>query len=119
MPRIVRRSRSHSIENGYITDGHEFYILAVFGNSAPWGQGLRNEHKSATLVANTLATTFPGIQPLVRAHSGAVIGRSAHCIESKFPGEMPESCPSILQQVAADPGDPAAVPAVILDGRHK
>lgn len=90
--------------------------LAVFGDSVPWGQGLRDEHKAATLVANGLGTKFPGIQPVMLAHSGAVIGRAASCSSQGFPGEMPESCPSILQQIAAYSGDVESVPVVILDG---
>jgi hypothetical protein len=50
------------------------------------------------------------------AYSGAVIGRSASCSSQAFPGEMPESCPSILQQIAAYPGEVESVPLVILDG---
>jgi len=81
-----------------------------------WGQGLRDEHKSATLVAQGLAGRYPGIQPVMLAHSGAVIGRAANCATTTFPGEMPESCPSILQQIAAFSGDPDSVPVVMLDG---
>jgi hypothetical protein len=91
-------------------------FLAVFGDSVPWGQGLRDEHKPATLVAKGLAAKFPGLQPVMLAHSGAVIGRAASCSSNSFPGEMPESCPSILQQIAAYPGDVESVPVVILDG---
>lgn len=90
--------------------------LVVLGDSVPWGQGLRGEHKAATLVANGLAAGFPGIQPVMLAHSGAVIGRAAHCTANAFPGEMPESCPSILQQIAAFTGDATSVPVLILDG---
>jgi hypothetical protein len=73
-------------------------------------------HKSATLAAAGLNTPFPGIQPAIIAHSGAVIGRSATCATKTFPGEVPESCPSILQQSAAYPGDPQTVPVVLLNG---
>jgi hypothetical protein len=90
--------------------------LVVLGDSVLWGQGLQDEHKSATLVANQLAASFPGIQPVSLAHSGAVIGRSATCATTTFPGEVPESCPSILQQVGAYPGDTQSVPIVLVDG---
>jgi hypothetical protein len=90
--------------------------LVVLGDSVTWGQGLLPEHKSATLVANGLNTLFPGIQPVILAHSGAVIGRAASCAITPFPGEVPESCPSILQQIAAYSGDPGSVPFVLLDG---
>jgi hypothetical protein len=49
------------------------------------------------------------------AHSGAVIGRAATCATTTFPGEIPESCPSILQQIGAFAGDPGSVPVVLLD----
>lgn len=90
--------------------------LVVLGDSVMWGQGLLDTHKSATLVAAGLGPRNPGIQPAILAHSGAVIGRSATCATKTFPGEIPESCPSILQQIAAYPGDPQIVPVVLLNG---
>lgn len=84
-----------------------------------WGQGLFDQHKSATLVANGLNARFPGIQPVILAHSGAVIGRAATCpapANPAIPGEVPESCPSILQQIPAYKGDAATVPVVMVDG---
>ena len=85
--------------------------LVVLGDSVMWGQGLRDEHKSATIVAKGL-----NAKPVIIAHSGAVIGRAAHCALTPFPGEMPESCPSILQQIGAYTGDPGAAPIVLLNG---
>lgn len=90
--------------------------LVVLGDSVTWGQGLLDQHKFATLVANGLTPVFPGIQPVILAHSGAVIGRAAACATKTFPGEVPESCPSILQQIAAYTGDSQTVPVVLLDG---
>src|SRR4051812_12028301 len=90
--------------------------LVVLGDSVMWGQSLRDEHKSATLVAQGVSTFFPGIQPIIIAHSGAVIGRAAACAATVFPGEIPESCPSILQQIGENSGDPGSVPIVLLDG---
>jgi len=90
--------------------------LVVLGDSVMWGQGLLDQHKSSTLVAQGLQARIPGIQPVVMAHSGAVIGVSASCAATTFPGEIPESCPSILQQVDAYPGDGASVPVVMLNG---
>jgi hypothetical protein len=90
--------------------------LVVLGDSVMWGQGLLDEHKSAALVADGLTGTFAGIQPVTLAHSGAVIGHTATCAATVFPGEVPESCPSILQQIAAYKGDPLAVPVVLVNG---
>jgi lysophospholipase L1-like esterase len=90
--------------------------LVVFGDSVVWGQGLRDEHKSAALVATALNGAFPGIQPVNLAHSGAVIGRAGTCALTRFPGEMPESCPSILQQIGMYSGDPNTAPLVLLNG---
>ena len=90
--------------------------LVVLGDSVMWGQGLQIQDKSATLAANALSARFPGLQPVIIAHSGAVIGRSATCGATVFPGEVPESCPSILQQIGAYSGDPQAVPIVLLNG---
>ncbi len=90
--------------------------LVVLGDSVMWGQGLLPQHKSATLVAKGLDAKVPGIQPVFIAHSGAVIGRAAHCATTTFPGEVPESCPSILQQIAEYPGDPSSVRYVMVNG---
>ena len=86
--------------------------LVVLGDSVMWGQGLRDEHKSATLAAQGLGN----LQPVIIAHSGAVIGRAATCSPGSQKGEMPESCPSILGQIATYQGDPSKVPVVLLDG---
>jgi len=85
--------------------------LVILGDSVLWGQGLLDAHKSTTLVASGL-----GLQPAMFAHSGAVIGRKATCATTTFPGEVPESCPSILQQIPAYAGDPLSVPVVLLNG---
>jgi hypothetical protein len=90
--------------------------LVIFGDSVMWGQGLLDQHKSATLVAAGLNAKFAGIQPVIVAHSGAVIGRSATCAGTKYPGEIPQSCPSILQQVAGYAGDPGSAPVVMVNG---
>ena len=90
--------------------------LVVLGDSVMWGQGLLDPHKSATLVATGLNARFPGIAPAIIAHSGAVIGRQASCATTTFPGEVPEHCPSVLQQIGAYSGDPLAVPVVLVDG---
>ena len=93
--------------------------LVVLGDSVTWGQGLLDQHKFATLVAAGLNAKFPGITPAILSHSGAVIGRAATCPappKPPIPGEVPESCPTILQQIPTYQGDPATVPVVILDG---
>ena len=90
--------------------------LVVLGDSVLWGQGILDQHKNAALVASGLQAQFPGIAPVNIAHSGAVIGRQASCATTTFPGEVPEHCPSILQQIAAYTGDPLAVPVVLVDG---
>ena len=90
--------------------------LVVLGDSVMWGQGLLDGHKSAALVAQGLNAQFPGMQPVMLAHSGAVIGRAATCSTERFHGEMPESCPSILQQIDFYQGDPRSVRVVMVNG---
>jgi hypothetical protein len=86
-------------------------ISLFWATRVTWGQGLLAANKTATLVANRL-----GLQPQMFAHSGAVIGRKATCAATTFPGEVPESCPSILQQIPVYAGDPLSVPVVLLNG---
>jgi hypothetical protein len=77
-----------------------------------WGQGLLDGNKFAGKVAGKLGLTLN----LTLAHSGAVIGRTATCGPQTWPGEVPQSCRSILQQVADYKNDPTTVPVVILNG---
>src|SRR5215831_15580146 len=49
--------------------------LVVLGDSISWGQGLKDEHKAWYLVKIWLQKmSGREVQPLVEAHSGAVIG---------------------------------------------
>ena len=87
--------------------------LIVFGDSVTWGQGLADHHKMSSLVASSLA----GLQVVMLAHSGGVIGHTGQpCGGPAAPGEIPESCPNIIEQINAYTGDTNDVPLVIVDG---
>jgi lysophospholipase L1-like esterase len=92
--------------------------LVVFGDSVAWGQGLLPQHKFSTLVTSSLAATHPGLNQVMLAHSGAVIGDGGGaCSGPTSPsGEVPLSCPSIFQQLGKYQGDAASVPLVVLNG---
>src|SRR5215467_802509 len=85
--------------------------LLVVGDSVVWGQGLLQEHKTATLVAHRL-----GAEITMLAHSGAKIGiRDSYSVVMPS-AEVPCFFPTILQQVQGFTGDPASVKWVLLNG---
>ena len=68
--------------------------LFVIGDSVVWGQGLRDEHKTATILAQHL-----GAETQMLAHSGAKIGIRDSYTVTMPSGEVP----------CFFPHDPAAV----------
>ena len=87
------------------------YKIVVFGDSIAWGQGLAEEEKYYTLVANSISQKLnvhvPS--PKVLAHSGATVNDEqlteeenkyrTNCGERVLHGEIPTSFPTITQQI--------------------
>ena len=68
--------------------------LLVIGDSVVWGQGLKEEHKTATLLARHL-----GADVRMLAHAGAKIGIRDSYMVAMPSGEIPCFFPTILQQL--------------------
>ncbi len=95
------------------------YRIAVLGDSVAWGQGLREDNRTSTLVARSLDERWAGSRGVYvdsRAHSGAPIGVRIAEELSSLPGEVPTSFPTILQQVAGFTEDPDGVDLVLISG---
>lgn len=105
-------------ESNAITIILDTYVIAVFGDSIQWGQGLREDLKFHSLVENRIKATNGdmGVYKTVLAHSGATIGVGNNTQLPPVNGEVPTSFPTILQQIDAYPHDPASVDLVLLDG---
>lgn len=93
------------------------YEIAVFGDSIQWGQGLQEQHKFYSLVAEHIRTsTSKSVYTVVHAHSGAVIGHASSEWESPIDGEVPTGAPTIRQQLGLYQGEPKHVDLVLIDG---
>lgn len=84
--------------------------LANFGDSVHWGQGHLEQDKFPGTVARAL-----GFRLRMAAHSGAIIGVDVACSGSTN-GEVPYSCPSILDQVRQYGSDTRDTDVVLLNG---
>ncbi|HYW71105.1 MAG TPA: SGNH/GDSL hydrolase family protein [Pyrinomonadaceae bacterium] len=81
--------------------------LLVLGDSIFWGQGLRDEHKTAHLVESWLQQqTGREVRELMEAHSGAVIGSvepepltAAPDPPRDLDGELSRATPTINEQI--------------------
>ncbi|MEO7138019.1 MAG: SGNH/GDSL hydrolase family protein [Gemmatimonadales bacterium] len=74
------------------------FTMVVLGDSIMWGQGLKEEYKFSTLVANWIESQLPGWRVSTHryAHSGAVIkANESEDAKPATPGEVPNSYPSI------------------------
>jgi lysophospholipase L1-like esterase len=92
-------------------------VIAVFGDSIQWGQGLREDLKFHSIVANQLSSGGEiGVYKVVHAHSGAVIGVGNNQTKEPVNGEVPTSYPTILQQLDLYDGTAANVDYVLIDG---
>ena len=85
--------------------------LLVIGDSVVWGQGLAEEHKTASIVARHL-----GAKMEMLAHSGAKIGLRDSYTVAMPSGEVPCFFPTILQQLRGYAGDPGDVRWVLMNG---
>jgi hypothetical protein len=85
--------------------------LLVIGDSVVWGQGLAEEHKTATILAQHL-----GADLRMLAHAGAKIGiRDSYTVIMPS-GEIPCFFPTILQQLQSVPHGTADVQWVLMNG---
>ena len=100
----------------------EFNLL-VLGDSIPWGQGLRDDHKAWYLVKTSLETSVGRkVRARVEAHSGAVIGSPGDSAGNPIPpldGEVNRGFPSVNHQIGnalRSYADPSQVDLVLVDG---
>jgi lysophospholipase L1-like esterase len=85
--------------------------LLTIGDSVVWGQGLAEEHKTASIVARRL-----GAELKMLAHAGAKIGiRDSYSVTMPS-GEVPCFFPTILQQLHGLDGNAGAINWVLMNG---
>jgi len=85
--------------------------LLVMGDSVVWGEGLAEEHKTATIVARHLHADL-----MMLAHAGAKIGiRDSYTVTIPS-GEIPCFFPTILQQLQTAPVDAGSISWVLMNG---
>ncbi len=99
------------------------YSIVALGDSVVWGQGLRNNQKFRTTVANQISRRLNERVTLRNfSHSGAIIGGrpTGRAQASTLNGEVPSSAPTIRNQVilARDNSNinPNNIDLIILDG---
>jgi hypothetical protein len=97
------------------------YRVFVFGDSVAWGCGLGDSDKFSTLVMNEVATRNGGgigLYKTVAAHTGAIIGVGNSDSGPELNSEVPNSFPTILEQVNKWKSIPDAkdVDLVLVDG---
>ena len=85
--------------------------LLVIGDSVPWGQGLAEGHKFSTEISGNLNASVS-----MNAHSGATIGIRDRANNSMASGEVPNSYPTIQEQVESFNGDSSDVGWVLMNG---
>jgi hypothetical protein len=90
-------------------------VMLVMGDSVMWGQGLEDGNKFYRLVFDQLSEKYPGLQPAMRAHSGAVIGAGINSKWPSLPGEIPASGPTIFDQ-CNQYAEPSAVRVILMNG---
>ncbi len=90
--------------------------LVTLGDSVPWGQGLVHHHKFSHLIAQELRKTDPALVEHLLAHSGAVIGLGHTITTARVHGEVPIGPPTIVEQLAGFPDDPADAHVVLVNG---
>jgi lysophospholipase L1-like esterase len=81
--------------------------LLVLGDSISWGQGLKDEHKAASLVKSWLQQqTGREVRELMEAHSGAIIGSvdsqvdgAARDATLNLDGELSREYPTVNDQI--------------------
>jgi len=103
-------------------DERQFNLL-VLGDSIPWGQGLKEEHKAWYQVKTWLeGSGGRQVRARVEAHSGAVIGSPGDSGGNPVPpldGEVNRAYPSVNHQIGnalLSYAHPAEVDLVLVDG---
>lgn len=103
-------------------DAGQFNLL-VLGDSIPWGQGLKDEHKAWYQVKTWLEDSGGRkVSARVEAHSGAVIGSPGDSGGNPVPpqdGEVNRGLPSVNHQIdnaLHSFADPSQVDLVLVDG---
>ena len=93
-------------------------VMLVLGDSVTWGQGHQNFNKFHQLVCDQLQyrADYQQIAPVMRAHSGAIIGARTSQQWTPKNGEIPIAGPTILAQCRHYDDDPDAVRVLLLDG---
>ncbi len=93
-------------------------VMLALGDSVLWGQGHLPHNKFHQLVCDQLRyqSDYEGITPVMRAHSGAIIGAHTDRQWTAKNGEIPVAGPTILTQCRQYDGDPDAVRVVLLNG---
>ena len=99
------------------------FNLLVLGDSIPWGQGLKDEHKAWYLVKTWLEDiSGRQVRETIEAHSGAVIGSVGDSAGNPLPpldGEVNRGLPSVNDQIDSALrayADPGKVDLVMVDG---
>lgn len=91
--------------------------MVCFGDSVMWGQGLPMESKFNYQVFQALAGRPPQNGELLSfAHSGAVIGAGDDNVKPAIDPEVPDSYPTIFQQLAACSDEDCDADIVLIDG---
>src|SRR5258708_26456358 len=85
--------------------------LLILGDSVTWGQGLLPVHKISTIVATQINAS-----PKMLAHSGATIGIGDSNFDVMPSPEVPNSYPTIIEQVDKFIGDQADVQWILMNG---
>lgn len=89
--------------------------IVSFGDSVPWGQGLREDEKYDVLVGAALRRSHPRVVLQRLAHSGAIIG--AHSVNGTIAKEeVPMARPTILEQCDTFNDFPENVRLVLVNG---
>lgn len=90
--------------------------MLCFGDSVMWGQGLLPVEKFNAKVFEALAGSPPQADELQSfAHSGAIIGAGDDTVKPAIDPEVPDSYPTIYQQIAAYEGD-TDVDLILING---
>lgn len=94
------------------------YRMLILGDSIAWGQGLLEQNKYHTLVAQHLPLGPGNLPPekTVLAHSGATIGVGVQTVEPAANGEVPTAYPTILEQVTQFNDSPESVDLILMNG---
>jgi len=85
--------------------------LLVMGDSVVWGEGLAEEHKTATILARHLHADL-----MMRAHAGAKIGIRDSYTVTMPSAEIPCFFPTILQQLQSVPAEAGSISWVLMNG---